>query len=89
MAVLVDYRPHLGSVSSMATRTVARVVTGSLADGPTQYLLGALVLKLDASCSTLDLPHLGHFGGRVFRPSCSLIGTLTSKCLPHDLHSNS
>ncbi len=58
-------------------------------DGPTQYLLGALVLKLETSCSTRDLPHLGHFGGRFFRRSCSLIGTLTSKCLPHALHSNS
>ncbi len=27
--------------------------------------------------------------GRFFRRSCSLIGTVTSKCLPHALHSNS
>ena len=26
---------------------------------PTQYLLGALVLKLETSCCTWDLPHLG------------------------------
>src|SRR6266568_6908425 len=66
-----------------------RLVTDSVADGPTQYLLGALVLKLETSCCTRDLPHLGHFGGRFFKRSCSLIGTLTSKCLPHALHSNS
>ena len=54
----------------------------SLADRPNQYLLGALVLKLETSCCTRALPHLGHFGGRFFRRSCSLIGRLTSKCLP-------
>ena len=64
-------------------------VRTAAADGPTQYLLGALVLKVETSCCTRDLPHLGHFGGRFFRRSCSLIGTRTSKCLPHDLHSNS
>jgi hypothetical protein len=31
----------------------------SFAAGPTQYLLGALVLKLETSCCTRDLPHLG------------------------------
>jgi hypothetical protein len=60
----------------------------SLADGPNQYLLGAWVLKLEISCCTRALPHLRHFGGRFFRRSCSLIGTLTSKYLPHALHSN-
>ena len=35
----------------------------SLADGPTQYLLGALVLKLETSCCTRVLPVLGRCGG--------------------------
>ncbi len=60
-----------------------------LYSGITQYLLGALVLKFETSCCTRDLPHSGHVGGRFFNRSCSLIGTLTSKCLPQALHSNS
>jgi len=32
-----------------------------------QYLLGALQLKVEASCSVLRLAHFGHAGGRFFR----------------------
>src|SRR5713226_22400 len=32
-----------------------------------QYLLGALQLKVEASCWVLRLPHFGHAGGRFFR----------------------
>src|SRR5712691_8282875 len=68
-------------------RNVSRAAPSS--ERASQYLLGALVLKFETSCCTRDLPHSGHFGGRFFSRSCSLIGTLTSKCLPHALHSNS
>src|ERR1700682_3966281 len=71
------------------TRGVGSVNGLPLAEGSTQYLLGALVEKVETSCCTRDLPHLGHFGGRFFRRSCSLIGTRYSNCLPHALHSNS
>src|SRR5712691_260519 len=54
-----------------------------------QYLLGALQLKVEASCWVLRLPHFGQAGGRFFRRSCSVIATLISKRLPQDWHSNS
>src|SRR5229473_3152242 len=54
-----------------------------------QYLLGALQLKVEASCWVLRLPHFGQAGGRFFSRSCSVIATLISKRLPQDWHSNS
>ncbi len=54
-----------------------------------QYLLGALQLKVEASCWLLRLPHFGQAGGRFFRRACSVIAMLISKRLPQDWHSNS
>jgi len=66
-----------------------RVHGGALLEPPAQYLLGALVLKIETNCRTSVLSHLGQAGGCCFKRSCSLIGTLTSKRLPQPLHSNS
>src|SRR6266849_6956201 len=64
-------------------------VAASLSAESAQYLLGALQLKLEASCWVLRLPHSGQAGGRFFRRSCSVIAMLISKRLPQDWHSNS
>ena len=76
LAEVTDRLPRLG-------------VAVSLSGESAQYLLGALQLKVEASCWVLRLPHFGHAGGRFFSRSCSVIGMLISKRIPQDWHSNS